>query len=478
LIAIIVAAIVWSYFGEIDTYIKASGIVRPAEKVSTIQNKGMGRLETVNIEEGQKVYKGDILYTIEQKTLQLQKETYNEQLEKLNKEVTYLEKYKDSIQTNANLFNKTNGGEGTYYNLYTKYETDQKATIKQMNEQDFEIIQTSKEAGIVLQSSQSKLDKQNETKQMLLLLKQSLLNKQNMFDISQAEYYSKYSNFELKYTIYMKNIELAKQNAEQAKVLYANGALSRSAFEDSENQLKSAIIEQEQYVNEYLLSIETNLEQTTQNILELELAIQKSQNTVDTYNGKSTNLQTILQKQEIDTIVTIEETIKNKEKSIENVEIELKNIKLSIDEAVITAPIDGTINMLQDINVGDLLQAGSQIATIVPFTEDMYTMQLYVYNKDIANIKTGQKIKYNFSALPYQEYGSLEGTIQKIGTDAKSDSKGLSYYIIEATIENKPIYSYKGKQSEIKVGMTCEAQVITESKKILNWLLEKIDLID
>lgn len=38
--------------------------------------------------------------------------------------------------------------------------------------------------------------------------------------------------------------------------------------------------------------------------------------------------------------------------------------------------------------------------------------------------------------------------------------------------------SYKGIVKEIKVGMVCEAQVVTKSRKILWWLLEKINLLD
>ncbi len=38
--------------------------------------------------------------------------------------------------------------------------------------------------------------------------------------------------------------------------------------------------------------------------------------------------------------------------------------------------------------------------------------------------------------------------------------------------------SYKGDIREVKVGMACEAQVVTKSRSILRWLLEKINLRD
>ena len=52
----------------------------------------------------------------------------------------------------------------------------------------------------------------------------------------------------------------------------------------------------------------------------------------------------------------------------------------------------------------------------------------------------------------------------------------MSYYLVESEIENKPLFSYKGEQGELKIVITCEAQVITKQKKILYYLLQKIKL--
>ena len=52
LVMLLVAAIGWCCIGEIDYFIKASGIVRPGESVSTISSLMTGRIETLNISEG------------------------------------------------------------------------------------------------------------------------------------------------------------------------------------------------------------------------------------------------------------------------------------------------------------------------------------------------------------------------------------------------------------------------------------------
>ena len=86
------------------------------------------------------------------------------------------------------------------------------------------------------------------------------------------------------------------------------------------------------------------------------------------------------------------------------------------------------------------------------------------------------KIKYNIYALPISEYGEVIGTITKISKDIKVDQDNpMGYYLVEGNVENKPLYDYKGKQVNLKIGMNCEAQIITERKKILFYVLEKMD---
>ena len=54
----------------------------------------------------------------------------------------------------------------------------------------------------------------------------------------------------------------------------------------------------------------------------------------------------------------------------------------------------------------------------------------------------------------------------------------MGYYLVEASVDNKILFDYKGNEANIKVGMAGEAQVIVERKKILHYLLEKINLKD
>ena len=91
---ILVVALIWSYFGQIEDYVKAVGTVRPGEKISTIRNMVTGRVDEVYFEQGMKVKEGDVLYTIEIDGLIAEKEQLERKVSRLEIENSNLLKLK------------------------------------------------------------------------------------------------------------------------------------------------------------------------------------------------------------------------------------------------------------------------------------------------------------------------------------------------------------------------------------------------
>lgn len=358
ILAIIITALIWSYFGEIEIVVKAQGIVRPDAKLSTIRNKISGKVVNVFFADGQMVQKGDLLYRIEDGNPELEKNAAAQELQKTRSELEGLR-----ILNQCILANKT--------------------------------------------------------------VEQSRI----MFGNDANEYFYRYLEYASNYTKLTNALKQRRETYNSLQKLWEDGAAAREDVKNARESLDSAELDLQIYRNKLLVEIQNN--------------------------------------------------IATDEKAIIALERNLKSSALSIGDSVVTAPIAGVINTVKEINQGDLLQSGEEIITIVPEHNTRYKVQIYVANKDIANIKTGDPIKYHFLALPYREYGELKGRITNIGIDAKPDgANAAAVYLVEADIENKPLYSYKGTKAEIKVGMLCEAQVITKTKKILYFLLEKIDLMD
>jgi multidrug efflux pump subunit AcrA (membrane-fusion protein) len=178
-------------------------------------------------------------------------------------------------------------------------------------------------------------------------------------------------------------------------------------------------------------------------------------------------------------IVAADERIKSIQQNIKTLEQSVKKAEIDIDNAIVTASIDGAVNVLYEMLPGDFISGGQEVLTIIPDNNTAYTMQVYVSNEDIGELKVNDTVKYNFAALPNKEYGEIRGQIVSISKDAMiNESSGQSYYIVKATVPGTKLIGANGKQGEIKVGMLCEANIITKQKTFLRYFLEKIDLLD
>lgn len=479
LLAIIGAALIWAYFGEIEDYVKANGAVRPGERISTIRNAVAGRVDKVNIEEGMRVKKGDLLYTIETNGILLDKDEKAKLVSRLEKENRNLLNFKQSIQEEKNLFDLGNADEVDYYNRFQKYMTDRKTNAEQINNSKLDLMQLKGDAESSKKLAAVKLENSKEVLKNQETLLASVEKNKNLFDKGNTEHQRRYEDYAFNLNR-LNSLYGQKSNTyERLKKLYDAGGVARKELDDAKNQMELAKLDADKFKNEFVMNLQDSIKQSEQSVDELTTSISKWKTSLDTYNGKSQNTELVLEKLRLDMLVQIEDSLSANRTELDKAKSDLKTLELNLKEATVTSPIDGIVNLYTEINRGDLLQNGIDIAAIVPDTSTEYKIQLMVSNKDIASIKEDQKIKYHFLALPYREYGEVEGKVKKIGTDARVDKEsGASYYMVEATVDKTELKSYKGVKAQIKVGMVCEAQVVTKSSKILKWLLEKINLID
>jgi len=280
----------------------------------------------------------------------------------------------------------------------------------------------------------------------LKLLQKSINDNHNYFS-SDSSYYNQFIDYQM-------NIKQREDKIQQLQ-----NALTQKYY-NVENAVQSAKDDLISYQNQYMLSLKSNIEQNEAKLKEIKA------------NLNNVNVE----KFTADTIAQIEDNIYSDEKEIEKLKAELQNINLEIEDYIIKSPADGKIDMITSIKEGDLIQSGLEMVKIIPDNPE-YRVKLYIPNKDIANVKIGQKIKYHILALPYQEYGELSGEIVKLSIDSRLDKQsGLNYYEAEATIDNKPLYNRKGEEKNIKVGMIVEAHVIGHSEKMLYYLLQQLNL--
>jgi hypothetical protein len=88
------------------------------------------------------------------------------------------------------------------------------------------------------------------------------------------------------------------------------------------------------------------------------------------------------------------------------------------------------------------------------------------------------KIEYVFPSLSMNQYGKTYGEITYISTDSFiNQSNGIKYYKAKSTLPQTVLIDKKGNEKTLQIGMSVEIHTITEKETILNWLLDKLNLV-
>ena len=147
-------------------------------------------------------------------------------------------------------------------------------------------------------------------------------------------------------------------------------------------------------------------------------------------------------------------------------------LKDRVQRSTLRSPLKGTVSRMHVNTIGGVISAGSPVMEIVPF-EDSILIEIQIKPADIADISVGQKTRLKFSAYDYAIHGSLEGNVVFISADTITNEEGMSYFIARI----KPDRPYLGQPEEqlpIRVGMTVDADILTDKNTILQYLFKPI----
>jgi len=143
-----------------------------------------------------------------------------------------------------------------------------------------------------------------------------------------------------------------------------------------------------------------------------------------------------------------------------------------VKRTILRSPVNGVVQKLYVNTIGGVVSPGVNIIEVVP-QEDHLLIELKIKPADIAYVSLGQKTRLKFSAYDFAIHGSLESKVSFISADTITNKEGQSFY----TIRVKPKNNFIGDISEnlaIKVGMTAEADIITDKKTILQYLIKPV----
>ncbi len=471
LLLILAAVIAWCCIGDIDYYVKAAGTVRPTENISSISSLMSGKVTELNITEGTSVKKGDLLFKVDTTDLEQAYNAYQKEKARINLDIGNLQKLETSINTGENLFNVSNTDENNYYYKYEKYISDLNSLSEQYQNKDVDTNRTINDTLLSVNSIKEQIVVYETELDELNTLKLSVEKNKNLFKESSSVYAQKFQTYIAAVEVYNHAISTQKDTVKKAESSYDAGEISKNDYDTVCAELKSSELEFEKYRTDFMLSVEQNIDNINKSINDLNTSLTSKNQDYKSISQINYDSKLASDNLTLEMLTSISDQIKSLQTSIDAIDKEISSIQLSMQNAEVSAPIDGIINMYANLNNSDLIQSGQTVATILPNSEGTFKLTMYIAEKDIQDIEIGQVVNLRFSALPYQEYGEFLGTVKSISTDARNNENGISYYVAEVTIEDTNGY-------DLVSGMECEARVITKQRKIIYWLLEKLNFID
>ena len=165
---------------------------------------------------------------------------------------------------------------------------------------------------------------------------------------------------------------------------------------------------------------------------------------------------------------------------------------------LITAPHDGTVTTVT-YQEGQAINAGQPLATLIPQTAPGKAAELEVYlyapSRTAGFVARGQQVLIRYQAFPYQKFGLQKGVVSDVSTtpfaptelpqNLASTVLANAQQSIMGSNGNEALYRIKvlpvkqtiqvyGREQPLKPGMTLEADVIQDSRKIWEWIAEPL----
>lgn len=145
----------------------------------------------------------------------------------------------------------------------------------------------------------------------------------------------------------------------------------------------------------------------------------------------------------------------------------------------VKSPMNGYIQEIASLNVGDYLEANSKVLNIIPNDNENFRVEIRIAPKDMGKISIGQKVKYRLSAFPYFEYKGAEGVITSIDPDIRTSPEGdRAYYSVYADIDRIIFSNRHGEVFPIRAGLETDVRIVLERKPIIFYILKKLDFIN
>lgn len=159
---------------------------------------------------------------------------------------------------------------------------------------------------------------------------------------------------------------------------------------------------------------------------------------------------------------------------LSSVEGQLNQTRDLLKKQTITAPVAGTVYNV-NLNLGKgTLQSGEELLSIAPVGEEP-VLEVDLPAQYQGFVREGMRAKVKIDTFPYQEFGTIDGTVIYISPNAVSRDNNLGKQIFPTRIKLKKfILKVEDGYKMITPGMPATGEIVMREKSVLSLLLDPI----
>ena len=143
-----------------------------------------------------------------------------------------------------------------------------------------------------------------------------------------------------------------------------------------------------------------------------------------------------------------------------------------VERLIVRAPARGRVQQVLQRSPGEVVRPGETIVRIVP-QDDALVAEVFVKPDDIAADKVNDKAELKVTAYDFSKYGKIKGEVKAISPTTTENEEKRSYYKVMVRFDANRSDRYTAEW-QLKPGMTVDAEIISGSKSLLQYLLKPI----
>lgn len=138
---------------------------------------------------------------------------------------------------------------------------------------------------------------------------------------------------------------------------------------------------------------------------------------------------------------------------------------------LIVAPVDGVVTDVTSTQPGDKVQANTPLGGIAP-KGARPILKIEIAESDRAFLKEGQNVKMKFNAFPFQRYGLINGSLDFISPATKPSLQTKQpVYEGKVTLQ-KDFYEVAKTRYPLRYGMTAIAEIVVRERRLIDMALD------